>query len=135
MIYIVTQNARHPWLALSFIISVLASIGFIAIGYFNWPPQFSFSWIIGTLITIGISIGTIIYGIRLFYAEPYRFELDNDEILIRDWGVLRPRVRKFLASSVTEICHSSEGSSYLTTKDGNIHYIDDVLMLKYRDIF
>ncbi len=131
----IIQKTRHPWIVFSFILAFLASIGFLTIGYFNWPPHFNFSWIIGSLVTIGSIICAITNGIRQFYPDPYRFELNHDKILIRDWGIIRPRVRKFPVTSVTEICHSSEGGSYLKTKDGNTHYIDDVLMYKYKDIF
>lgn len=131
----VTQKARHPWIVFGSVLAFFASIGFITIGYFNWPPQMNFSWIVGTVVTIGTILCAITNGIRLFYSEPYRFAINDDEIIIKDWGILRPRVRKFTTSSITEICHSSEGASFLKTKDGETHYIDDVLMYNYSIIF
>lgn len=47
---------------------------------------------------------------------------------------MRPKVRIFPASSVTEIYHSPDDSG-LITKDGKTQYIDDILMLKYSEIF
>ena len=131
----IPQPPRHPWIIFSAILTFFASIGFITIGYFNWPPKLNFSWVVGTLVTLGTLICAITNVIRLFCKESYRFGLNDGEIIIRDWGILRQRVRKFSTSFVAEICHSSEGGSFLKTKDGKIHYIDDVLMYKYEEIF
>lgn len=131
----ITQKVRHPWIIFSAIFAFFASIGFLLIGYFNWPPKMNFNWIIGILVTTGTVICTITNGLRLFHLEPYRFVINNDEILVHDWGAIRPRIRKFNASLITEICHSTEGGSFLSTKDGKTHYIDDVLMSNYKSIF
>lgn len=132
---IVTQKTRHPWIILSFMAGVCGSMLFILIGYYNWPPKLSFNWIVGSIVTITYLTCSADFGIRLLYQGKYSFEMNDTEIIIRDWGFLRPRVRIFSASSVIKIYHSSEGSSGLKTKDGKTHYINDVLMLKYREVF
>ncbi len=131
---IVTQKARHPWIVFSLAFSSLAALVSVLIGYYNWPPQFSFDWIVGTLVTVGFLLGSVIYCLRLIQNGKYSFEMNEKEIIIRDWGHIRQRVRVFPASSVKEIYHSSNGSGLITT-DGKTHYIDDCLMLKYNEIF
>jgi hypothetical protein len=131
----VSQKVEHPWVLFSLFITFFASIGFLLIAYFNWPPKFNFDWIVGILVTTGTILCALNGFIRLFFTEPYLFEIIGEDIRIRDWGNFRSRVRTFPLRSVAEICCSSEGASYLKTKDGKIHYIDDVLMLKYKKIF
>ncbi len=67
-------------------ISGLASIVSILIGYHNWPPKFSYNWIIGALVTIGFFIGTVVYARRLLCNGNYSFVMNDKEIIIRDWG-------------------------------------------------
>jgi hypothetical protein len=131
----ITQKVRHPWLIYSVVLAFIASVGFLTIGYFNWPPKMNFNWFVGVLTTVGTISFTITNGIRLFNIAPYRFAINDDEILIQDWGVIKSRIRTFTASSVTEICHSTEGGSFLKTTDGKTYHIDDVLMCNYKSIF
>jgi hypothetical protein len=130
----VKQNSYHPWVAVFLIISIIVTIIMLIVGYYKWPPELSMGWIIGSFTGFVFFISGVRALARIWYIAPLEFELTDSEIIIRDMGFLKPRVRKFSANLVTNFVYSSENGSYIKTSDGKNHYLDQILMLKRDDI-
>ena len=82
----IIQESKNTWIFISFIFTLVSSLLFLVLGYIYWPPEFNFNWIVGCICTFGMAFGCYIFSLQLRNPNPYYFSVDEEVIVIHDWG-------------------------------------------------
>lgn len=128
----IRHNTRNTGTFVSLLVTGCFVVGIIIAMRYNWPPDWSFEWIVMSFVLAGSLLLVGGYGLWIFRPKIAWICITSESVSVFDAPGVRWVDRKFDVDEISRFIHRiDDRRCWIQTRDGTNHRLSDHLALEH----